>query len=311
MSKAVTAPRELKIKGQDHMLAYITRKEADLLKARGGSGRKTRYGIPSYEEGDGPGVSDSDSSNGNSEAGAQDAAGGNAGEGAGPTGAGAGATGEVGPGPTSADTGVSGPGMSNADPEGTQAAANAQTANQAQQQGLGFGIADTGGFAPTGFNAAPGLAEAIGAYSRGDIGLTEAIGYGLQSGLAPPGVTPGISVNEVGVQTPSVSVDPLGLGLGLAGMAIGVPGLGALGGFLGSQISNAIGVTPSVFSGNPTEGPEAPSDMGGGEYALLNAQLPTGIEPIATPIIAPYNPAGGYVVVNGNIVPRASLGLLG
>jgi hypothetical protein len=302
----VEAPAETTISGQDHKLAYITDREAALLKARGGSGRMTRYGIRAYDDanGDGPGGSDSDSSNSNSEAGAQDAAGGNAGQGAGPTGAGAGATGEAGPGPTSADTGVSGPGMSNADPEGTQAAANAQTANQAQQQGLGFGIADTGGFAPTGFNAAPGIAEAIGAYSRGDISLAEAIGYGLQSGLAPPGVTPGISVNEVGVQTPAVSVDPLGLGLGLAGLAVGVPGLGALGGFIGSQISNAVGLSPSVFSSNPNEGPAAPSDMGGGEYSSYG-QMQYGVPTSSTlPTSAPSTASSAPTAWDWNEIQR-------
>jgi len=65
----------------------------------------------------------------------------------------------------------------------------------------------------------------------------------------------------------------------------------------------------SAFS--PPQGlPDAPPDTAN-EYTLLNPELPTGIAPIATPTIAPYNPAGGYVVVNGNIVPRASLGLLG
>ena len=45
-------PRRTEIKGQDHMLAYITPQEGELLKAHGGSGRPGPMGIPSFE-GDG------------------------------------------------------------------------------------------------------------------------------------------------------------------------------------------------------------------------------------------------------------------
>ena len=47
-------PRRTEIKGQDHMLAYITPQEGELLKAHGGSGRPGPMGIPSFEDGDGP-----------------------------------------------------------------------------------------------------------------------------------------------------------------------------------------------------------------------------------------------------------------
>ena len=48
-------PRRVDIKGQDHMLAYITPEEGELLKAHGGSGKPGPMGIPSFEgEGDGP-----------------------------------------------------------------------------------------------------------------------------------------------------------------------------------------------------------------------------------------------------------------
>ena len=42
-------PRRTEIKGQDHMLAYITPQEGELLKAHGGSGRPGPMGIPSFE----------------------------------------------------------------------------------------------------------------------------------------------------------------------------------------------------------------------------------------------------------------------
>ena len=51
-------PRRTEIKGQDHMLAYITPQEGELLKAHGGSGRPGPMGIPSFDEGDGPGGSE-------------------------------------------------------------------------------------------------------------------------------------------------------------------------------------------------------------------------------------------------------------
>ena len=47
-------PRRTDIKGQDHMLAYITPQEGELLKAYGGSGKPGPMGIPSFEGGDGP-----------------------------------------------------------------------------------------------------------------------------------------------------------------------------------------------------------------------------------------------------------------
>jgi hypothetical protein len=141
------------------------------------------------------------------------------------------------------------------DPEATQAAANMNTAVAAQQAGLGFGIADTGGVAPTGFSAAPGIGEAFGALGRGTIGLGPALGYAAQSAFSPPGVTVGVNVNEIGQQTTAVSIDPVGLGLGIAGLATGVPGLGMLGGMIGSQVSQALGVSPSVMSfGSPEFG---------------------------------------------------------
>ena len=61
-------PREVDIKGQPHMLAYITPKEGGILQLMGGSGRPGPMGIPSFysndaqasTEGPGDGPSDSD-----------------------------------------------------------------------------------------------------------------------------------------------------------------------------------------------------------------------------------------------------------
>jgi hypothetical protein len=57
-------PRETEIRGQDHMLAYITPEEGGILQALGGSGRPGPMGIPSYY-GEG---SDSDAGDERSEA---------------------------------------------------------------------------------------------------------------------------------------------------------------------------------------------------------------------------------------------------
>ena len=43
-------PRRTEIKGQDHMLAYITPQEGELLKAHGGSGKPGPMGIPAFDE---------------------------------------------------------------------------------------------------------------------------------------------------------------------------------------------------------------------------------------------------------------------
>ena len=44
----VNAPREVDIKGQDHMLAYITPEEGGLLQLMGGAGKPGPMGIPSF-----------------------------------------------------------------------------------------------------------------------------------------------------------------------------------------------------------------------------------------------------------------------
>ena len=44
----IMPPRNTKIRGQDHLLAYITPEEAALLKARGGSGEAGPMGIPAF-----------------------------------------------------------------------------------------------------------------------------------------------------------------------------------------------------------------------------------------------------------------------
>jgi len=259
----VEAPAKTYISGQEHKLAYITDREAALLKARGGSGRMTKHGIRAYDEGPGEGPG-SDNANSNSEASTQDAAAGNQGQGAGPTGAGAGAGP---PGPPDSNPNQN---MSSEDPEGTQAAANMQTAVDAKEAGRGFGIADTGGVAPTGFNAAPGIAEALGALGRGEIGFGQALGYGVQSAMSPPGMQVGVNVDELGNQTPAVSVSALGVVGGLMGLATGIPGAGAIGGMIGNEIGKELGLDPTVMSYEPGvfNAPEPTPAYGAAGYGM-------------------------------------------
>lgn len=259
----VEAPAETTINGQEHKLAYITDREAALLKARGGSGRMTKHGIRAYDEGPGEGPG-SDNANSMSEAATQDAVGGNQGQGAGPTGAGAGG------GPPGAPDSNPNQSMSSEDPEGTQAAANMQTAVDAREAGRGYGIADTGGVAPTGFNAAPGIAEALGALGRGEIGFGQALGYGVQSAISPPGVQMGVNVDEIGNQTPAVSVSVPGVIGGLMGLATGIPGASAIGSMIGNEIGKELGLDPTVMSYEPGvfNAPEPTPAYGAAGYGM-------------------------------------------
>ena len=62
----IMPPRNTTIRGQDHLLAYITPEEAQLLMANGGTGEAGPMGIPSYPHGGGPGGSGGSSGSGNS-----------------------------------------------------------------------------------------------------------------------------------------------------------------------------------------------------------------------------------------------------
>jgi hypothetical protein len=65
----IMPPRNTKIRGQDHLLAYITPEEAQLLMANGGTGEAGPMGIPSYPEPGMGGSSDSRSGSGNESSG--------------------------------------------------------------------------------------------------------------------------------------------------------------------------------------------------------------------------------------------------
>ena len=154
----VRAPKETTIAGQDHKLAYITDREAALLKARGGSGRMTDYGVRAYDEGpggEGPGGDPSDNANSMSESATQDAVGGNQGQGAGPTGAGAGS------GPPG------GPDSNPNEDAGTEtsvtAPTTAPTTGAFGQFGAATGLGVVGGLASFGIGA-PGLGTAAAGF---------------------------------------------------------------------------------------------------------------------------------------------------
>ena len=154
----VRAPKETTIAGQDHKLAYITDREAALLKARGGSGRMTDYGVRAYDEGpggEGPGGDPSDNAGSMSESATQDAVGGNQGQGAGPTGAGAGS------GPPG------GPDSNPNEDAGTEtsvtAPTTAPTTGAFGQFGTSLGFGVVGGLAALGLGV-PGLGTAGAAF---------------------------------------------------------------------------------------------------------------------------------------------------
>ena len=159
----VRAPKETTIAGQDHRLAYITDREAALLKARGGSGRMTEHGVRAYNEGpggegpggEGPGGDPSDNAGSMSESATQDAVGGNQGQGAGPTGAGAGS------GPPG------GPDSNPNEDAGTEtsvtAPTTAPTTGAFGQFGAATGLGVVGGLASFGIGA-PGLGTAAAGF---------------------------------------------------------------------------------------------------------------------------------------------------
>lgn len=267
----VRAPKETTIAGQDHRLAYITPEEAALLKARGGSGRMTKHGIRAYDEGNGDGNgngNNSDNANSNSEASTQDAAGGNQGQGAGPTGAGAGGgpsnndPGPTGEGQSEVNTPGMAPGISTAPtavgPIGPEDEANAAAAKGAMAN------------APMGFEGY-GIMDAIDAYNSGRMGLAQAIGYGIASVAAPPGVSVGFNVDpQTQTQTPAMSVSVPGVIGGLMGLATGVPGAGVIGGFIGNEIGKELGLDPTVMSYEPGvfNAPEPTPAYGAAGYGM-------------------------------------------
>lgn len=310
--KNITAPRNLKIKGQDHMLAYITAEEARALKARGGSGRMTKYGVRSYEDGDGNGDgsgggSSSDNSNSNSEAGTQDAAGGNAGQGAGPTGAGAGAgPGVSDPGPVGENQSeVSAVGMAPGISTAPTAVGPIGPEDEAAAAAARGALAN----APVGFESF-GLMDAIDAYNQGKMGLADVIGVGLTSALGPPGFGFGYAVDPMTqTQTPAVNISGLGVGLGALGAISGVPGMAALGGLAGTSLGNAMGLGTTTVGYSPGEYGGAPSPESGGN-GLYDGGLLAQVPPVELPSAVGSLQQPRYQIVNNTLVPVPS-GLLG
>ena len=74
----IMPPRNTTIRGSDHLLAYITPEEADLLKARGGSGEPGPMGIPAFRPG-GDDVGSENAGSGDHSGGAGSASGANSG----------------------------------------------------------------------------------------------------------------------------------------------------------------------------------------------------------------------------------------
>lgn len=278
--KNITAPRNLKIKGQDHMLAYITAKEAEALKARGGSGRMTKYGVRSYEEGpggEGPGGDPSDNANSMSESATQDAVGGNQGQGAGPTGAGAGS------GP---------PGDPNSNPNedaGTETSVTAPTT-----------APTTGAFGQFGAATGLGVVGGLGGFGIGVPGLgTIGAGFGAALDAAKANEQLGMMGLNQTVDRDSAIANAVSMG--------------AFGQSVANQFGQALGFDAlaeapmSAFSTPNPLGDIAASQMesGGSQYdagLLGQVDLPSAVGPLQ------QRPR--YQIVNNTLVPIPS-GLLG
>lgn len=262
--RQVTAPNNMTIRGQDHILAYITPREAELLAKRGGSGRITKYGIPAFDDGNGPGGDPSDNSNSMSEASTQSAVGGNEGTGAGPTGAGAGATGEVG----SEDTDV---GMTATTPT-AQTPASVNPFDQTFHAALDFQNlqAVTPELSPA---AAPapfgtqGFGQAPSAFGMGAIGTIAGLGLGVPGlGMLGTALGTGLDVQGLNAQLGKIGhAEDIDRDLALANAMT----LGALGVSARDQFAQKMGF-PSyaespMSSLNQQYGlPDAPPDTSGG-----------------------------------------------
>ena len=111
---------------------------------------------------------------------------------------------------------------------------------------------------------------AIGALGRGEIGFGQALGYGVQSAISPPGVQMGVNVDEIGNQTPAVSVSVPGVIGGLMGLATGIPGASAIGSMIGNEIGKELGLDPTVMSYEPGvfNAPEPTPAYGAAGYGM-------------------------------------------
>jgi hypothetical protein len=179
-------------------------------------------------------------------------------------------------------------------------------------------VADVAPAAPTAtVNTAPfgtpGFGQAPSALGMGVVGGLAGLGLGVPGlGTVASGIGAAIDAanlnDQLGMMGLAQNIDPQQAAINA--MSMGAFGRGAADQFGQTLGFDALAEAPMSAFSAPQGLPDAPPDTAN-EYALLNEQLPTGLDPLTTPTTSPYNPAGGYVVVNGNIVPRASLGLLG
>lgn len=149
MGKAGKLPKREKIGGQDHMLAYITPQEAQILRRQGGGvtpdgGQMMHRGVPAFRSGGPAGASDAGTGPGGGAGpgggvGGGGAAGGSGNGGGGGGGPGAGAPAGAGAGTGPSDSGVSGAANNAGHATGTAAPAG-------HSGGMGLGSAGGGGF---------------------------------------------------------------------------------------------------------------------------------------------------------------------
>jgi hypothetical protein len=274
-------PRRVEIRGQDHLLAYITPEEARMLMANGGTGEAGPMGIPAYAEDDG----DEDGSSGAGAGGGSDS-----------DDAGGGAGGGTGDGDTSGDMGGGwNDGLADAiaDTFGAGPSAAQQTMDRATEKdygtpdptsqdieaGRGFDFGSPASKAmeqsfASGFNQ-------LGGYSVSGLELDKAFGQldarmaNAKAGYGLPGLFGGL-LGKIGM----TNLENIKSGLQKGHM----PAFDKAGQIQGVFGPDPFGFGGLVYSGNPIEGNEATgwSDptAGGDGYD-------------DRPEVAPVNPATG------------------
>jgi hypothetical protein len=249
-------PRRIDIKGQDHMLAYITPEEGGILQLLGGSGAPGPMGIPSFYGPGGPGDDGTDPSDTSTD--------------------------DVG---TEEDPGPSFSGVNVGGGYNSNTISNAMAASSPTGIGAGFG---TSGSTNMGLDdSIASMANAMAGHTAGTTGYGNVQGSINYSPVGKIGYDPfGLMQNMMNKhargslskgQQPSFGKDTLGnitSVTGPGGPSVGIPGTGIVG--LAANIGNMMGATTTTGYGMDTED----TGLGGGDgdnyiRPIRPYQLPT------------------------------------
>jgi hypothetical protein len=254
-------PREIDIKGQPHMLAYITPQEGGILQLLGGSGAPGPMGIPSFFGPGGPGDDGTDP--GSSEG--TDGPGGD------------------GPGPSSG--GGSGSGPSDDDFGGFSGYSSVDAGKGSGNMGLEDSIA--------------GMASAMGGYTRGLSGYNNVQGsinyapvqnvpydvFGFVRNAMNRHARDSLSKGY----SPEFSKDAMGnitSVTGKGGPGMSVPGIGGLMSMIGSKMG---GITTTGYAGRGVDDKNNPNDNGN-DNELIRKKIIEELKPLTSKQIYDINP---------------------